>query len=73
MPAQRRLYLLPRIQEALERLDWCWGPPQQLNLEAITECALLQTYMKVRAFLGLLGYYRRFIKGFGHFSQPLSE
>ena len=34
------------------------------NLKAIAECALLQTYTEIRAFLGLVGHYRWFIKGF---------
>ena len=32
-----------------------------------------QTYTEVHAFLGLVGHYRRFIKGFTHIAQPLSE
>ena len=34
------------------------------NLKAIAECTLPQTYTEVHAFLGLVGHYRRFIKGF---------
>ena len=30
-------------------------------------------YMEVCAFLGLVGHYRRFIKGFAHIVQPLNE
>ena len=43
------------------------------NLKAITECTPPQTYTEVCTFLGLLGHYRRFFKGFMHISQPLSE
>ena len=32
-----------------------------------------KTYTEVHAFLGLVGHYRRFIKGFTHIAQPLSE
>ena len=32
------------------------------NLKAIAECMLLQTYMEILAFLGLIGHYRQFIK-----------
>ena len=35
-----------------------------MNLKAIAECALLQTYKEIQAFLGLVGHYRQFIKGF---------
>ena len=43
------------------------------NLKAITECAPLQTYTEIRAFLGLVGHYRQFIKGFAWIAQPLKE
>ena len=42
------------------------------NLKAIAECTPPQTYTKVHTFLGLVGHYRRFIKGFAHIAQPLS-
>ena len=48
-------------------------PLSSSNLEAIAECTPPQTYMEVHAFLGLVGHYRRFIKGFMHITQPLSE
>ena len=47
--------------------------PSKSNLKAIEECMLSQTYTKVHAFLGLMGHYRRFIKGFTCIAQPLSE
>ena len=47
--------------------------PSNLNLRAITECTLPQMYIKVHAFLGLVGHYRRFIKGFSHIAQALNE
>ena len=43
------------------------------NLEIIIECVPPQTYMEVCAFLGLVGHYRRFSKGFACIAQPLSE
>ena len=47
--------------------------PSDANLKAIAECALLQTYMEICAFLGLVGHYRWFIKGFAWIAQPLNE
>ena len=41
--------------------DGVW--PSNSNLEAIAECASPQSYTKVHTFLGLVGHYRRFIKG----------
>ena len=51
-----------------------WGvQPSNTNLKAITECALPQTYTEIQAFLGLVGHYRQFIKGFTWIAQPLNE
>ena len=38
--------------------------PSNINVKAIAEYAPPQTYTKIRAFLGLVGHYRHFIKGF---------
>ena len=38
--------------------------PSNVNVRAITEYAPPQTYTEIRAFLGLVGHYRCFIKGF---------
>ena len=47
--------------------------PSDINVKAIMEYALPQTYTEIRAFLGLMGHYRRFIKGFAQIAQPLNE
>ena len=47
--------------------------PSNTNLKAITKCALSQTYTEIRAFLGLVGHYRWFIKGFVQIAQPLNK
>ena len=47
--------------------------PSDANLKAIAECTLPQTYMEIQAFLGLIGHYRCFIKGFAWIAQPLNE
>ena len=44
-----------------------------MNLKAIAECALPQTYTEIRAFLCLVGHYRQFIKGLARIAQPLNE
>nr|GEY17827.1 reverse transcriptase domain-containing protein [Tanacetum cinerariifolium] len=43
------------------------------KVEAIQNWFALTTPMEVRQFLGLPGYYRRFIEGFSLISKPLSE
>ena len=47
--------------------------PGNINVKAIAEYAPLQTYSEIRAFLGHVGHYRRFIKGFAQIAQPLNE
>ena len=47
--------------------------PSDMNLRAITECAPPQIYMAIHAFLGLVGHYGQFIKGFTWIAQPLNE
>ena len=47
--------------------------PSNINVKAITKYAPPQTYTEIRAFLGLVGHYRCFIKGFAQIPQPLNE
>ena len=47
--------------------------PSNANRKAIAEYAPPQTYTEIRAFLGLVGHYRWFIKGFAQIAQPLNE
>ena len=44
-----------------------------VNLRAIDECTMPQTYKEICAFLGLMGHYWQFIKGFTWIVQPLNE
>ena len=46
--------------------------PSDGNLKAIFKCVLPQTYMEICAFLGLIGHYRQFIKGFAWIVQLLN-
>ena len=47
--------------------------PSDINVKAIAEYAPQKTYTEIRAFLGLVGHYRCFIKGFARMAQPLNE
>ena len=45
--------------------------PSKKNLESITQCPPPDTYTKVKSFVGLVGHYRCFIKGFAKIAAPL--
>ena len=47
--------------------------PSKKNLEAIAQCPPLDTYTKVKSFIGLIGHYRHFIKGFTNIVAPLYD
>ena len=43
------------------------------NLESIAQCLPPDTYTKVKSFVGLVGHYRCFIKGFAKIAVPLYD
>ena len=47
--------------------------PSKKNLEAIAQCLPPDTYTKVKSFVGLVGHYRCFIKGFTNIAAPLYD
>ena len=47
--------------------------PSKENLKAVAEFTPSWTNTEIWAFLGLVGHYRWFIKGFTHTAQPLHE
>ena len=47
--------------------------PLKKNLESIAQCPPPDTYTKVKSFVGLVGHYRCFIKGFAKIAAPLYD
>lgn len=47
--------------------------PDPEKVSAVQECRIPATVRQVRAFLGLAGYYRRFIPGFAKMALPLNR
>ena len=47
--------------------------PSQENVRAMQEFPMPETYTQVREFCGLVGHYRRFIKGFANIAHPLYD
>ena len=78
---------LQTAEEHLHRLQVVFDHLREYNLKLKpSKCSLFreeinylahkappQTYTEIRAFLGLVGHYRHFIKGFAQIAQPLNE
>ena len=47
--------------------------PSKKNLESIAQCLPPDTYTKVKSFVGLIGHYHHFIKGFTKIVAPLYD
>ena len=47
--------------------------PGTLNLKGIAEMAMPANYTEVRHFLGMTGFFRRFIKNYAHIAKPLND
>ena len=47
--------------------------PGNLNLKGIAEMAPSANYMEVRRFLGMTGFFRRFIKNYARIAKPLND
>ena len=47
--------------------------PSKKNLESIAQCPPPDSYTKVKSFMGLVGHYRCFIKGFAKIAAPLYD
>ena len=47
--------------------------PSKKNLKSIAQCPPPDTYTKVKSFMGLVGHYRCFIKGFAKIAAPLYD
>ena len=47
--------------------------PSKKNLESIAQCPPPDSYTKVKSFVGLVGHYRCFIKGFAKIAAPLYD
>ena len=47
--------------------------PGNLNLKGIAEMAPPANYTEVRCFLGMTGFFRRFIKNYARIAKPLND
>ena len=61
------------INYLAHHVSWKGVLPSKKNLESIAQCLPLDTYTKVKSFVGLVGHYRHFIKGFAKIVAPLYD
>ena len=47
--------------------------PGMEGIKAIVEMVLQKTYTSIHQFLGAMGYFRRFIKGYANIAKPLND
>ncbi|GJX03412.1 putative reverse transcriptase domain-containing protein [Tanacetum coccineum] len=64
-------YPLPRIDDLFDQLQRASRDPPQI--ESIKDWASPKSPTEIRQFLGLVGYYRRFIKGFSKIAKPMTK
>nr|GEU74802.1 hypothetical protein [Tanacetum cinerariifolium] len=78
-PVARALYRLApsemkELSKQLQELsDKGFIRPNPTKIESIKDCASPKTPMEIRQFLGLTGYYRRFIEGFSKISKSMTK
>ena len=61
------------INYLAHHVSWKGVLPSKKNLESIAQCPPPDTYTKVKSFMGLVGHYRHFIKGFAKIAAPLYD
>ena len=61
------------INYLAHHVSWKGVLPLKKNLESIVQCPPPDTYTKVKSFVGLVGHYRCFIKGFAKIAAPLYD
>ena len=47
--------------------------PSKKNVDSIIACSPPKTYTDIRSFMGVVGHYRHFIKGFAHIAASLYD
>ena len=61
------------INYLAHHVSWKGVLPSKKNLESIAQCPPPDTYTKVKSFVGLVGHYRHFTKGFAKIAAPLYD
>ena len=67
------LFFQLEIMYLAHHISWRGILPSWENVWAVQEFPMPETYMQVPTFCGLVGHYRRFIKGFANIARPLYD
>ncbi|XP_029920671.1 uncharacterized protein LOC115368614 [Myripristis murdjan] len=65
--------LQPEVKFLGHVVDQKGVKPDPDKISAVLDCPIPTTIKQVRAFLGLAGYYRRFVSGFAKIARPLNQ
>nr|GEY77669.1 hypothetical protein [Tanacetum cinerariifolium] len=66
-------FWIPKVQFLRHVIDSQGIHVDPANIESIKDWASPKTATKIRQFLGLAGYYRRFIEGFSKIARPMTK
>nr|GEY84230.1 putative reverse transcriptase domain-containing protein [Tanacetum cinerariifolium] len=66
-------FWIPRVQFLSHVIDSQRIHVDPAKIKSIKDWASLKTPTEIRQFLGLAGYYQRFIKGFSKITKPMTK
>nr|GEV64855.1 putative reverse transcriptase domain-containing protein [Tanacetum cinerariifolium] len=66
-------FWIPKVQFLRHVIDSKGIHVDQAKIKSIKDCASPKTLMEIRQFLGLAGYYRRFIEGFSKIAKSMTK
>nr|GFD35394.1 putative reverse transcriptase domain-containing protein [Tanacetum cinerariifolium] len=66
-------FQIPKVQFLGHVIDNQGIHMDPAKIESVKDCASPKSPMEIHQFLGLAGYYRRFIEGFSKIAKPITK